>query len=69
MGNGEDFGGKRKNVRQERVGSVTANPDNLENSKEAGEGALGTQDLSKNVTSRESVPFVTIGHIFRNEYH
>ena len=34
--NGGDLGGKRKKRRQERVGLVAANPDNLENSKEAG---------------------------------
>ena len=32
--------------RQERVGSVTANPDNLEIRKEAGGEAKGTQGLT-----------------------
>ena len=41
--------------RKERVGSVAANPDNLESNKEAGGGAQGTQGSSKNCTSRESV--------------
>ena len=36
VGNRGDLGGTRKKRRQERVGSVAANPDNLENSKEAG---------------------------------
>ena len=36
VGNGGDLGGKRGKFRQERVGSVNANPDNLENSKGAG---------------------------------
>ena len=34
--NGGDTGGKRKKCRKERVGSVAANPDNLESNKEAG---------------------------------
>ena len=35
-GNGGDTWGKRKICRKERIGSVAANPDNLESSKEAG---------------------------------
>ena len=35
VGNGGDLGGNRKK-RNERVGSVVADPDNLENSEEAG---------------------------------
>ena len=35
MGIGGDLGGKRKKCRKERVGSVAANPDNLESNKEA----------------------------------
>ena len=35
-GNGGDTGGKRKKCRKERVGSVAANPDNVESNKEAG---------------------------------
>ena len=49
VGNGGDLDGKRKTRRRERVGSVAANPDNLENSKEA-EGKT-----RKNCTSRENV--------------
>ena len=52
VGTGGDLGGKRKKHRKERVGSVAANPDYLENNKEAGGGAQGTQCLSKNCTSR-----------------
>ena len=37
-GNRGDTGGKRKKCRKERVGSVAANPDNLESNKEAGGG-------------------------------
>ena len=55
VGNGGDFGGNRKTRTQERVCPVAANPDNSENNKEAGGGAQGTQGLSKNCTSRESV--------------
>ena len=53
-GNGGDLplGGKREKCRKERVGSVAANPDNLE---AGGGGAQGTQGSSKNCTSRESV--------------
>ena len=44
-----------KNVEKERVGTVGANPDNLESNKEAGGGAQGNQGSSKKCTSRESV--------------
>ena len=54
-GNGGDTGGKRKKCRKERVGSVAANPDNLESNREPGRGVQGTQGSSKNCTSRESV--------------
>ena len=43
VGNGENLGGKRKNRRQRSVSSTAANPDSLENSKEAGGG--GTRYL------------------------
>ena len=70
MGNGGDFGGKRKNCRKERVGPVTANPDNLESKMEAGGGAQGTQGSSKNCTSRESVsPLSCLIRGFRNMYN
>ena len=55
VGNGGDFGGERNKRRQERVGLVAANPDNLKNSKEAGGGAQSTQRLGKKCSSRESV--------------
>ena len=61
VGNGGDLGGKIKKRRQERVGSVAAaTPDNLENNKEAGGGAQGTQGSSKNCTSRETVSFCRV---------
>ena len=41
----------RKKCRKERVGSVAANPDNLESDKEAGGGAQGTQGSSRNCTN------------------
>ena len=70
-GNGGDTGGKRKKCRTERIGSVAANPDNLESNKEAGGGAQGTQGSSKNCTSsRESVsPLSRLIRGFRNKYH
>ena len=49
--NGEDLVRKRNKRRQESVGSVVADPDNLENSNEAGREAQSTQDLSKNLTT------------------
>ena len=51
VGNGRDLSGKRKTRRQERVGSVAGNPDNLENRKEAGREAQGTQGLGKNCST------------------
>ena len=69
-GNGGDTGGKRKQYRKQRVGSVAANTDNLECNKEAGGGAQGTQGSSKNCTSRESVPPLSrLIRGFRNKYH
>ena len=69
--NGGDMGGKRRKCRKEiRVGSVAANPDNLESNKEAGGGAQGTQGSSKNCTSRESAsPLSRQIRGFRNNYH
>ena len=69
-GNGGDTGGKRKKCRKERVGSVAANPDNLESNKEAGGGAQGAQGSSKICTSRESVSALSrLIRGFRNKYH
>ena len=48
VGNGGDLGGKRKHRKQEMIGSVAADPDKLDNSKEAGRDAQSTQVLSKN---------------------
>ena len=39
VGNGGDLGGKRKKRRKEKVDPEAANPDNLENNKEAGGGS------------------------------
>ena len=57
VGNGGDFGGKREKRRKERVGPVVAsNPDNLENSKEAGgEHEIPTAWVGAVQTSRDSV--------------
>ena len=69
-GNGGDTGGMREKCRKERVGSVAANPDNLESNKEAGGGAQGTQGSSRNCASRESVsPLSRLMRGFRNKYH
>ena len=69
-GNGGDSSGKRKKCRKERVGSVAANPDNLESNSEAGGGAQGAQDSSKIGTSRESgSPLSRLIRGFRNKYH
>ena len=69
-GNERDMGGKRKKCRNERVGSVAANPDNLGSNKEAGGGAEGAQGSSKICTSRESVsPLSRLIRGFRNKYH
>ena len=38
VGNGRDLCAESKTRRQERVGSVAANPDNVESNKEAGRG-------------------------------
>ena len=60
----------QQKCRKERVGSVAANPDNLESDKEAGGGAQGTQGSSENCTSRESVsPLSRLIRGFRNKYH
>ena len=70
VGNGEDSGGKRKKRRKEKVGPVAANLDNLENNKEAGGEAQGTQGLNKNCTNRESVSLLSrLIRGFRNKYH
>ena len=70
VGNGGDLGRKSKKCRKESVGSVAANPDNLESNEEAGGGAQGTQGSSKNCTSRESVsPLSRLIRGFRDKYH
>ena len=67
---GGDLGGKRRKCRKEKVGSVAANPDNLESNKEARGRAQGTQDSSNNCTIRESVsPLSRLIRGFRNKYH
>ena len=67
---GGNLGGKRKECRKERVGTVAANRDNLENIKAAGGGAQGAQGFSKNCTSGESVsPLSRLIRGFRNKYH
>ena len=55
-----------KKCRQERVGSVAVNPDNLESNK----GAQDTQGSSKNCTHREESvsPLSRLIRGFRNKY-
>ena len=60
VGNEEDLGGKREKFRQDQVGSVAADPDDLKNRREAGGGAQGTQGLYKDCTSRESVSHLCV---------
>ena len=58
---------RKEKCRKERVGSVAANPDNLESDKEAGGEAQGTQGSSRNCTSRERVsPLSRLIRGFRN---
>ena len=49
------MGGKRKTRRQESIGSIAADTDNVENSREAGNKTQDTQGLSKNYASIENV--------------
>ena len=70
MGNEGDLGEERKRRRQESVGSLAADPDKQESSRKAGREAQGTQGLSKNRTSRESVsPLSRLIRGFCNKYH
>ena len=70
VGNGGDLSIKRKSSRQERVRSVATDPDNLENSREAGREAQGPQGLCKNCKSRERVsPLSRLIRGYRNKYH
>ena len=68
--NGGDLCGKKKKCRKERIGSVAANPDNLESNKEAEGGAQGTQGSNKNCRSRKSAsPLSRLIRGFRNKCH
>ena len=70
VGKGGDLGGKIKKCGNESVGPVATNPENLENNKEAGGGAQGTQGLSINCTSREKVSSLSrLIRGSRNKYH
>ena len=74
-GNGEGGGeAKKRNKKRrlERIGSIAADPDNLENRNKAGGEVQGTQGLNENCTSRESVPPLSrliINRGFRKKYH
>ena len=61
--NGGDLDEKRRKRRQERVGPVPANPDNVENENEAGGETQGTQGSSKDHT------LSPLFRRFRNKYH
>ena len=70
VGNGENLDGKREKRRNERVGPVAANPDNLESSNEEGKAAQGTQGSRKNCASRESVSLLSrLIRGFCSKYH
>ena len=49
------LGPRKKISKQESVGSVATNKDNLENGKEAGREVQGTQSLCRNCKCRGSV--------------
>ena len=50
----------RKKCRKERIGSVAANPDNLESNKEAGGRAQGAQGSSKIVQVERVCPLCRV---------
>ena len=67
---GEIWVEREKKRKQESVGSVAADPDVHENSKDAERKAQGTEGLRNNCTRRESVsPFSRLIRGFRNKYH
>ena len=53
VGNGRELGIKKKKCRQERISSVAADSNHLDNSNKEERKAQATQGLSKNCTSRE----------------
>ena len=56
---------REKNVQKKGFCPVDANSDNLKSSKEAGEGAQGTQGSSKELYKwRECLPFVACDQRF-----
>ena len=71
VGSGGNLDGKREKRRKERVGPAADNPDNLENTKEAGRGGHKVpRALSENCTSCECVsPLSRLIRGFRNKYH
>ena len=69
VGNEGDLDVRREKNSLKRVTSVFSDPDELENSKEAVREAQGTQALSKNCISRESVrPLSRLIRGFRDKY-
>ena len=56
--------------RQESAGSIAVDPDNLNNRKEGGRVAQGTQDLGKKCTSKKSAsPLPCLIRGFRTKHH
>ena len=65
-----DVGNRGEKRRQESVGSVDVNPEDLEKRSEAGRKAQDAEGLSKNITGRESVsPLSLVIEGFRSKYH
>ena len=58
------LGGNRKERRQESIGSVAADPEDLENSKEAGREAQDTQSLRKNLQVERVCPLFAFAERF-----
>ena len=70
MRNEGDLGRKRKKRRQESVGSVAANPDNLENSKEVGGKHKVPRAQVRTVQVEKVCPLLwCLIRGFRNEYN
>ena len=60
VGNGEDISGKREKRKQKRVGPVAANPDNLENNKDAGGGHKVPRAQEKTVKVERVCPLCRV---------
>ena len=67
-GNGGDLSRKRKKRRQESVGSVDVDPEDLENSTQAERELQDVEGPSKNCRERVS-PSSCLIKAFRNKHH